>query len=102
MPESTVIKYGGGALKDHESFSGAAYHQAVTHSPVAVTSAMYGITNRLLNIYEKGAPDSLVKTEFLNCYWDVAKYLPREFHDLAMNELKVEMERVTTFLDARN
>ena len=50
MPESTVIKYGGGALKDHESFSRAAYHQAVSCSPVAVTSAMYGITNRLLNI----------------------------------------------------
>ncbi|MBI2076286.1 MAG: aspartate kinase [Candidatus Aenigmarchaeota archaeon] len=105
MPDLSVVKYGGSVLTGPEAFRAAAsYALGKTRGNgkvVVVPSAMSGLTNRFGRIYDAEDEKELLVVRD-TVYRPVAKALPRQFHDEAMDRITDDMKRAQTFLEAGN
>ncbi len=104
MPNLVVVKYGGSLLSSADAFRTAASYVVGKSTDgsraVVLVSAMSGLTNRFMDIYDRRALQELSAIE--NIYWEVAKPLPKRHHDQAMEEIKEEMKALKILLEARN
>ncbi len=91
-----VVKYGGSVLKDAVSFSAAAEYQ-IRRSPVALVSAPYGVTNLLMDIYDRKDRSQLPR--LMNAYREFVKGLPQQLSAQAMQELEQEVKNLELCLD---
>ena len=80
-----IPKYGGSILRDSDSFRRVAEYQ-MKKGPLAVVSAVNGVTNTLKELYEKKDVQRLAK--LMDMYLGILKPLPPEIYENAKKELE--------------
>lgn len=92
MSNLVVVKFGGSVLRDAESFrNGATY--IIQRNGVALVSAMSGVTNEFMRIYENGDFGYLHDYP-MDVYQKVITTLPPELKEGALQQLQLHDTRI--------
>lgn len=96
MPDLVVIKFGGSVLKDAESFRDAARY-TIQRNGIAVVSAMNGVTNEFMRIYENNN-FALLSSYPIDLYRGVIDNLRLELKKCALQEIQRELEPLPDYM----